>query len=171
MVYNSPVKSKTSSVDAVRLIRFAALLWIGYLIVLAVVNQSFGDPRRGSSETLYYILLGFVAVLCLGLAYWSWLQERLGRAFLPIIIGIITVLPMLATWEIILLFPRNPTLDAQGWVLRLLPFLLVGFLLVAWQYRWQYMLLIGILTRRRRNLYWKELPPPPTRGWRKPAVR
>jgi signal transduction histidine kinase len=137
------VKIKTSYGDAVHLVRFAAILWIGYLAVLAIINQSLWDPRRVTINTLfYYLLLGLVACLCLGLAYWTWIQKQLGRVFLPIIIGIITVLPMLATWGIIQLFPRTPMLDPQSSVMRLIPFLLISFLLVAWQYRWPYMLLI-----------------------------
>jgi len=137
------VKTKTSFVDAVHLMRFAAILWIGYLAVLAIINQSLWDPRQVNINTLYYyFMLGVVALLCLGLVYWPWIQVRLRRAFLPLIISVITLLPMLATWGIIRLFPRTPMLDPQGSVLRLIPFFLVGFLLVAWQYRWQYMLLI-----------------------------
>jgi signal transduction histidine kinase len=143
MVYNNPVNTKTSFIDAVHLVRFAAFLWIGYLAALAIINQSLWDPRQVNFNTLYYyFMLGVVALLCLGLVYWPWIQTKLGRVFLPLIIGIITVLPMLATWGIIRLFPHTPMLDPQGSVLRLIPFFLVGFLLVSWQYRWQYMLLI-----------------------------
>jgi hypothetical protein len=81
------VKSKKSFSDAIRLIRFAAILWIGYLTALGVISQSIGDPRRGNVEALYYISLGLLALLCLGLSYWSWIQERLGRMFVPLIIA------------------------------------------------------------------------------------
>jgi signal transduction histidine kinase len=128
--------------DVVRLVRFAAILWIGYLIVLAAINQALWASGRVSSDVLYYVFIGCIALLCLGLSYWSWIQERLGRAFIPAIIAIITIMPILATWAIIKLFPPSPMLDPRGSVLMLLPFLLVAFLLVAWQYRWQYMLLV-----------------------------
>ena len=134
--------SRTSFADAVRLIRFAAILWIGYLTALALINQSFGDPQRGNVEVLYYVLLGLVALLCLGLAYWPWIQGHLGRAFIPVIIAIITVGPIIITWLVISVSHRNPALSPDSSVLRLLPFLIVGFLLVAWQYRWQYIILV-----------------------------
>jgi signal transduction histidine kinase len=141
--YNERVKQKILLGDAIHLVRFAAVLWIAYLAVLAIINQSLLDPRQLSFNTLYYyILLAAVVLICLGLSYWGWLQQRLGKVFLPMIIAIITAGPMFITWEIVRLFPRSPMLDPQSAVLRLIPFLLVGFLLVAWQYKWYYMLLI-----------------------------
>jgi signal transduction histidine kinase len=91
-------------------------------------------------------MLAIVALICLGLTYWSWAQEKLGRAFLPLIIILITGLPILATWEVIRLFPHTPMLDPQGSIIRLIPFFLVSFLLVAWRYKWPYMLLIILAT-------------------------
>jgi signal transduction histidine kinase len=137
------MKQKLLFTDAIHLVRFAAILWIGYLAVLAIINQALLNRIEFKFDALiYYVMLAAVVLVCLGLSYWSWLQMRLGRTFLPIIISIITVLPMFITWEIIRLFPRNPMLDPQSAVLRLIPFILVGFLLVAWHYKWYYMLLI-----------------------------
>lgn len=143
------MKRATNRSDAVHLVRFAAILWLGYLAVLAIINLSPWNARTVSINTLYYyILLGLVALLCLGLAYWSWLQDQLRQAFLPIIIGIIAVLPMLVTWAVIhaLVFSFShgppPGLDPQSSVTRLIPFFLVAFLLVAWQYKWPYMLFL-----------------------------
>jgi signal transduction histidine kinase len=175
MGYNGLVKSKTSFADPVRVIRFAAILWIVYLVIMAAISQStisqsIREPWHGDIETsyyLYYILLGLVALLCLGLSYWPWIQERLGRAFIPVIIAIITVIPMSVTWLTNSLLPFNPTLGAEGSVLRLLPFLLVGFLLVAWQYSWEYMLLIVLgITGLNFGAIWSFSPSgtPPFRG-------
>jgi signal transduction histidine kinase len=136
------VKSRVSFADPIRVIRFASILWICYVIALAVISESFGDPRHGETEIVFYVLLGAVALFCLGLSLWSWIQDRLGRLFLPLMITFITATPILVTWLFIWLFPWNILTDSQGLILRLLPFLLVGFLLVAWQYKWQYMLLI-----------------------------
>src|SRR4030042_3036322 len=138
--------------EVVQLIRPAAIVWIGYLIVLAIINQaavaSAPIPRPGGyqvpirSDIVYYTVAGFVALLCLGLAYWSWLQQRLGRALIPVIIALITIVPMLAVWAIVRFFPRSPMFDLQSSVLLLLPFLIFAFLLAAWKYKWPYMLLI-----------------------------
>jgi signal transduction histidine kinase len=158
------MKRETNTSDVLHLIRYSALLWIGYLAVLAIINQSLWDPRQVSLNTLYYYyLLGVVALLCLGLSYWSWVQQRLGRAFLPVIIGIITVLPMLATWGIIQLFPRTPMLDPQSSVTRLIPFFLVSFLLVSWQYKWPYMFLIILaITGLNLGIIWSFPSPGPS---------
>ena len=141
------MKVRNIHIDALHLVRFAAILWIGYLAILAIINQSLWDPRQVNANTLYYYyLLGIVAFICLGLTYWTYAQRKLGRTFLPMLIAIITVFPILATWGIIQLFPRTPILDPQGSVLRLIPFFLVSFILVAWQYNWLYMLLIILAT-------------------------
>jgi signal transduction histidine kinase len=167
MDYNEIVKRDMSSAEPIRIIRFAAILWICYLATLALITQSFWDPRRANTETLYYIFLGVVALVCFGLTFWSRMQNLLGRAFIPLMIAIITILPILAAWLIITLFPPNPMLNSEGLVLRLLPFLLVGFLLVVWQYRWQYMLLVVLaITALNIGTIWSSPPPglPPFQG-------
>jgi len=141
MDYNKIVKRTTSRSDAVRLIRFAAILWIGYLIVLALVSQSFPGPQR--TNLLYYVLLGYIALLCLGLTYWPWIQERLRQAFIPVIIAIITVMPIITNQMMSRLSPLGPRFaPPESLTLAMFPFLFVALLLVAWQYKWQYILFI-----------------------------
>jgi signal transduction histidine kinase len=173
MEYKNYMKRTVPNSDVVHLIRFAAILWIGYLIVLAVINHVFWAPPpmppRGDgnlmpirSDLVYYIVAGFVTLLCLWLTYWTWPQERLKRAFIPLIIALITIVPMLAIWAIVRFFPPSPMFDLQTSVLMLLPFLLVAFLLVAWQYKWLYISLI-ILGIAGLNLIiiWSFPPPGP----------
>jgi len=139
--YNAVMNSSIPRSDAVRLIRFAAILWIGYLVVLGAISQSFPGPER--TNLLYYVLLGYVALLCLGLTYWTWIQKWLGRAFLPVVIAIITVMPVITNHLSGQLSPLGPRFGPpEGSVLAMFPFLFVGLLLVAWQYRWQYILFI-----------------------------
>jgi signal transduction histidine kinase len=146
LIYNVLVKSRTSFADAVRLIRFAALLWIGYLILLAVISQSFPGPQR--MNLLYYVALGCIAVLCLILSYWNWIQERLGKALIPLIVAIITILPVIFSNMISRLPPVVPGplgprfTTPESLVLVVFPFLFVALMLVAWQYKWQYVLLV-----------------------------
>jgi len=165
MAYNSLVKSDSSFTDAVRLIRFAAILWIGYLTVQVIMSLYMWEPwpsRLQGNTLFHYVLLGFVALICLGLAYWNWLQKKLRKAFIPLVIAIITIGPTLAAWLIIALFRYNPPLSPDTSVVRQLPFLLVGFLLVAWQYRWQYMLLIILgVTALNLGLIWSFPSPGP----------
>jgi hypothetical protein len=62
--------------DVLRLIRFAAFLWIGYLIVLVLISQVF-QPSQPSTQPpqradyLYYFFYGGIAILCLALSYWQ----------------------------------------------------------------------------------------------------
>lgn len=138
------MKKKTPPVEVVRMIRFAAILWIAYLIGFAIINQL---VTHRQVAPLYYILNGSIALLCLGLAYWRWIQEKLRQAFLPVIIAIITVMPVINNWITMRLLrppgtPGPPQLPPEGPTLGMLPFLLVALLLVAWQYRWQYILLV-----------------------------
>jgi signal transduction histidine kinase len=146
LIYNVVVKSRTSFVAAVRLIRFAAVLWIGYLALLAVISQSFPGPQR--MNPLYYLALGCIAVLCLILSYWNWIQERLTKAFIPLIIAIITILPvifsnMISRLPLAVPGPLGPRFTTpESLVLVVFPFLFVALMLVAWQYKWQYVLLV-----------------------------
>jgi signal transduction histidine kinase len=141
MDYNKNVKRITPHADVIRLIRFAALLWLGYLTVLALLSQSFPGPQRTS--LLYYVLLAYIAIICLALTYWLWLQEKLKQVFVPLVIAVITIMPVIINNLMGRLSPLGPRFGTpESSVLATFPFLLVGFLLVAWQYKWQYMLLI-----------------------------
>ncbi len=168
MGYNSPVKRTVPHSDAVRLIRFAAFLWIGYLIVLALVSQSFTAPPQ-RTNLLYYLLLGYVALICLILAYWPWIQEKLRQAFIPVIVAIITVMPLLVNHLVGRLSPLGPRFTTpESSVLAVFPFLFVALLLVAWQYKWQYILFVILgITGVNLGIIWSSAPPgtPPFWGW------
>ena len=143
--------------DSIRVIRFSSFMWIGYLILLATINQLLftGHPQRANSY-YYYVFMGCLAILCVGLTYWPKIQKRLGKAFIPIIIGLITVLPIAGTATIIKLLGSAPMIDP----LLLLPSFLTSFLLVALQYRWPHMLLL-ILVINLLNLANALMFPPP----------
>jgi signal transduction histidine kinase len=144
------MKEMKPHADVLHLIRFAAFLWIGYLITLALINQIFPPPHpsflSNSAPTyidfFYYIVQGFIALVCLVMAYWTWIQQRLRQVFVPLIITIITVMPFLVHLLMIRLFPFSSQFSREGPILTLLPFAFVGLLLVAWQYKWQYTLLV-----------------------------
>jgi signal transduction histidine kinase len=126
--------------DAIRLIRFAAILWISYLVILAILNYFFS---RHATIPLYYVLNTIVALIILALAYWTWLQKQLGKLFIPLIIALATFVPVINNWLVIRLsFPGPPQLPPEGPLLGMLPFVVIALLLVAWQYKWQFILLI-----------------------------
>ena len=144
------MNSTTPRDDAIRLIRVAAVLWIVYLAALWLINRVFQQPQPPqfqnapqNTDYLYFLLYGAIALICLGLAYWKWAQERLKKAFIPVIVVIITVMPFIVnqiTGRISPLGPRFGT--PEGSVLAMLPFMFIGLLLVAWQYKWQYVLVV-----------------------------
>jgi len=175
LAYNGFVKVDSKSADAVRLIRFAAFLWLGYLVVLILLNHGFEQPRQvpfpgGTPQPnayLYYILLGGVALVCLGLAYWPQAQRALRRAFVPLIIAIVTVAPIVDS-NLTGRFPLGTRFTSpEGSVLAILPFLFVGLLLVAWQYKWQHILFVILgITALSLAMTWNSARPgtPPFQG-------
>jgi len=145
------MKETRSYANVVRLIRFAAILWIGYLVVLAFINvvSQVNLPPQQPHHTdylyyiFYYILHGLIALLCLVLAYWPWIQERLREAFIPLVIAIVTVMPLIVNQFMGRLSPLGPRFGSpEGQVLAIFPFLFIGLLLVAWQYKWQHILFV-----------------------------
>lgn len=143
--------------DEVRLIRFAAVLWIVYLAALAVIAQ-FDAPHR--ADPLYYILNGVVALICLGLGHWGWIQLKLKQGFIPLIVAIITIMPVVNNWLAMSIAPPGPRLPPEGPVLGILPFLLVALLLVSWKYRWQHVLLLILgITGLNLAIVWTVTPP------------
>jgi signal transduction histidine kinase len=151
--YNGIMKTTMARSDAVRLIRFAAILWIGYLAVLAIITEVFQQqPPQPSMDTprgadyLYYLLYGIIALICLCLAYWPWIQAKLKWAFIPLIIAITTLFPVVINQLTGRLSPLGPRFGSpEGSVLAMFPFLFIGLLLVAWQYKWQYMLVVILI--------------------------
>lgn len=150
MDYNDDMKTLTPRADTIRLLRFAAILWICYLAFLAVINQIFTPPQppqpagtTPNTDYLYYVLFGAIALICLGLAYWPRLQERLNKTFVPLIVFVVTVLPVVVNQLLGRLSPLGPRFGSpEGSVLAMFPFLFIGLLLVAWQYRWQHVLIV-----------------------------
>jgi signal transduction histidine kinase len=134
------MKKVSGLMDAVYLIRYASILWIIYLIALFVINQSLGPPQR--TAPLYYVLYACIALICLGLSVWNWIQERLQYSFIPLIIIITTVMPLIVNWLVVSLFPLVPPSSPDDSYLRPFPFLFMGLLLVAWRYKWQYIILV-----------------------------
>ncbi|MGD9116419.1 MAG: sensor histidine kinase [Dehalococcoidia bacterium] len=168
MNYNGAVERTTPHSDAIRLIRFAAVLWLGYLIVLLLFSQSSPSPPH-PNRFYYYGALGGIALICLGLAYWRWLQTKLRQFFIPLIVTIVTVLPLLVNHWLGLFSPLGPRFTTpESSILAVFPFLFIGLLLVAWQYKWFYILLVILgITGVNLSIVWSYAPPGtlPFWGW------
>jgi signal transduction histidine kinase len=128
--------------DVIRLLRIAAGLWLGYLGVSATIDYALKSP--GPVERFLYIADGGIAVFFLGITFWPWVQKRLGKAFLPLMIIFVCVLPIIANQIAVpCLFP-GPVPPPEALLSRTVPFLLIALLLIAWQYKWQHILVFNL---------------------------
>jgi hypothetical protein len=128
------MKQIETKVSVSQLLRIAAGLWLGYVVVLGLIDWNLAPPDRFVIG--YYVMNGLVALLVLGLALWKWGQERLGRAFLPLMIILMSVLPIVSKYLLVSEFTPGPFVSTGG-----LTVLLMALVLTAWQYRWKYVAL------------------------------
>jgi len=130
----------TIKVSVTQLLRIAAGLWLGYLLVLAAIDWRLTPPDRPFT-TAYYLINGLTALLILGLALWQQGQERLGRALLPLIIGLMAVIPLASKYLFTPEFLSGPFITTGAETI-----LLIALVLTAWQYRWRHVALFCVGT-------------------------
>ena len=124
------------------LLRIASLLWAAYLGVSAVIDYSLKSP--GLTEMYIYIGDGAITLLFFGISFWPWVQKRLGRIFLPVMILLICALPVVVN-QIALRYLFSGPLPAPGTLLAsVAPFLLIALILIAWQYGWRWVLVFSL---------------------------
>jgi hypothetical protein len=128
--------------DIRRLLRIAAGLWLAYLAVSALIDYLLKSP--GPLESYLYFADTGIALFFLGLTFWPWLQARLKEGYLPIIISLICLLPVLFNQVAIYYLFRGPLPPPESMLSRVVPFLMVGLLLVAWQYRWPHTIIFTL---------------------------
>ncbi|MCP4360987.1 MAG: sensor histidine kinase [Chloroflexi bacterium] len=124
-----------NEIDNLHIQRIAAWMWLGYLVVMALVDTIMYANLPNSPMMLYSWTNGLAALLFLGLAYWDWGQKRLGKAYFPMIILLISTTPILLHHLLLPQLPPGPLSNAEGMTMRQLPVLFIGLILVAWQYR------------------------------------
>jgi signal transduction histidine kinase len=129
-----------TKVSVGQLLRIAASLWLGYLVVLGLIDWKFA-PSDHPFAYGYYVMNGLTALIILGLALWSRSQEFLGRTFLPLMIILMSVLPTVSKY---LLTPESlpgPVISTGVFTV-----LLMALVLTAWQYRWRHVALFCLGT-------------------------
>jgi signal transduction histidine kinase len=140
------MKEKGPETDVGRLLRLAVALWLGYLLALVLIDHLFYP--RPVFPPLYYLINGFDASVVLGLVMWPRGRAWLGCAFLPLVIGLMSVVSIV-TGNLVPLLP-SPANSPEAIMLRLMPVLFMALVLTAWQYRWRYVILfiggIALLT-------------------------
>ncbi len=134
VVYFAAMESSTFA-NIARYLRIAVLLWCGYLLCLMISDMLLILPY-GTIPWFAAVNLVF-ALMALGLASWQSAQQRLGRAFFPLVIVLLSVLPTILSYLLVPLIPRMLLTPAEGILLRLLPIFFLCLILIAWQYQWQ----------------------------------
>ncbi len=122
-----------------RYLRIAVLLWCGYLVCVMILDVLLILPH-GTIPWFAVVNLVF-ALMALGLVSWQSAQQRLGRAFFPLVIVLLSVLPTIVSFLLVPLIPRMLLTPAEGILLRLLPIYFLCLILIAWQYQWRQVLL------------------------------
>lgn len=132
--------------ESPRILRVAGWIWLGYLTALLAVDLLLYPRLPRSIIALYYPLNGLAALLFLGMAYWDGLRQRLGTVFLPSMIALLSVAPILLHHLLTPRFLPGLLSNAEGMTLRQLPILFIALALTAWQYELFHVLLFSVGT-------------------------
>ena len=127
----------------VRLLGIVVALWLGYLLILAGIDQLF-YPRPIFSPT-FYIINGLSGLTVLVLSIRVRSRKGFGNWLLPSIIGLLSVVPVVSGNLVVLWMPPSPDGNPQAIILRLLPMTLLPLVLTAWKYRWRHIVLFTLL--------------------------
>jgi len=119
--------------DTARLLRTAAWMWLGYLAALLAIDGWL--YQRLGPMSLYYSINFSAALVFLLLAYWNGPRLWLGKVRLPLMLLILSILPLVGNHLLLPRLPQGPLSNAEGMALRQLPVLFVALVITAWQYR------------------------------------
>jgi hypothetical protein len=120
--------------DQKRAFQIAGWMWLVYLLAMFTVDLAIYTSRPISPVSLYYLFNGLPAILFLGLSYLDYVK-RSWNSLAPILILLITLTPILVNPLFNIHLPPAPLSNLEGMVLRQLPVLFIGLVLVAWNYR------------------------------------
>ena len=134
MHYNKAMRGK---LDVIKLLRIASLLWLAYLGISATIDYVLKNP--GPIEQFLYVADAGIAIFFLVISYIPLIQEKLGKAFLPLMIFLISALPITINQIAIRFIFTGPLPPPEAMLTRVIPFLLIALLLISWQYKWRYM--------------------------------
>jgi diguanylate cyclase (GGDEF)-like protein len=127
----------------IQVLCIAAWVWVSYLVSLAYVDLFIYASAPNSIIIGYYVILGFPALVFLGLSYSKWSKTH-AHTITPLMILLISIAPVLLNH--LLPLPVAPLSNMEGMVLRQLPVLLIGLVLVAWHYKLVTMILYSLGT-------------------------
>jgi signal transduction histidine kinase len=120
--------------DREHVFQTAALMWLAYLFAMALVDSFIYASQSLKPILMYYLYNGLPALALLGLANSGWLRKKpVGIA--TCMMALITIAPILINYSANNHLPPAPLSNLEGMVLRQLPVLLIGLVLVAWHAR------------------------------------
>lgn len=128
------MQAKTAQPHVLGLLPLTAALWLSYLLALLVIDELFYP--RPIFPPWYYLINGGNAVLILGLVQWPQGRHWLGRAFLPLVISLLSVVPVVMAQIVMMRQPPNSAASPEAILLRTMPLLFMALVLTAWQYNW-----------------------------------
>jgi signal transduction histidine kinase len=124
--------------------RTAAWMWIAYLGSLVIVDIFIYTGSPAVPVLFWYHLInGIPALAFLALSYSRWMKNA-NRLLTPLLIVLISGTPVLVDHMLDLRLPQAPLSNLEGMVLRQLPVLFIGLVLVAWHYRLFTMVLYSV---------------------------
>lgn len=127
--------SLSPTANIARQLRFAALLWSGYLVCMIAIDMLIVVPGGYPWFSIANLLLASIVFV---LGSWRWIQKKLGRALLPTAIFFLSAAPIVVTFALVPYIPRPLLGVAEGLSLRLTTPLFLGLILTTWNFRWRY---------------------------------
>lgn len=132
---------KESQTNVIALLPLTVALWLGYLVALWLIDSIF-FPRPVFPPS-YYLINGLSALAVLGLALWPQGRARLGSGFVPLVIGLLSVVPIVMAQLATMRQPSGPASGPEAVLLRTMPLLFIALILTAWQYGWRHVILFN----------------------------
>jgi signal transduction histidine kinase len=128
----------------IRIFRYFTGVAMIYYALVAAYTALQSRSGAAAQQVLLYVNFGTNLVL-FGYLSWRWLEYRLGQWYLPIALMIATIIPIFS--NLIYFVDPATTLSesiSRSWII--LPILLVPLVLIAWQYRFRYVVLFILFT-------------------------
>jgi signal transduction histidine kinase len=133
--------------ERMQVLRTAAWLWLAYLAFLLGMdwfNYFHRSVQMPAAMLLplyhYHASNGVLALIFFGLVYTPWIRTRAYSSLLPVLLGLIAVMPVLLNRLVNLQLPPGLLANVDGLLLRQLPVLFLGLVLIAWHYNLTIML-------------------------------
>jgi signal transduction histidine kinase len=111
--------------------RIAAWLWVGYLAAMLVIDQVIYLHKPVQAVLWYYGVNLLPALFFLLVVHLPW-KKDLPATVAFLLIGVISLSPMLLQHLLNLRLPEAPLSNLEGMVIRQLPILFIGLVLMAW---------------------------------------